>query len=52
MAEEQLKYWGLTLTEFDRVLVLDADTMVLDPMDELIWDIRGIVVHREPRNAL
>lgn len=36
MAEETLKYWGLGMTEYDRVLVLDADVMVLDPMDELM----------------
>jgi len=35
-AEENIKYWGLSLTQFDRVLVLDADTIVLDPMDELM----------------
>lgn len=35
-AEEQIKYWGLHLTDYDRVLVLDADTLVLDPMDELM----------------
>lgn len=33
---EQVKYYGLTLEEYDRVLVLDADTMILDPMDELM----------------
>jgi hypothetical protein len=36
MAEETVKYWGMALTEYDRVLVLDADTMILDPMDELM----------------
>jgi len=36
MAHETIKYWGLSFTNFDRVLVLDADTMVLDPMDELM----------------
>jgi len=36
LEEEQIKYWGLALTQFDRVLVLDADTIVLDPMDELM----------------
>merc|ERR1719359_608391 len=36
MAEETLKYWPLSLTEYDRVLTLDADVMVLDPMDELM----------------
>jgi hypothetical protein len=36
MAHETIKYWGLTLRQYDRVLVLDADTMVLDPMDELM----------------
>jgi hypothetical protein len=36
LEEETVKYWGLSLTQFDRVVVLDADTMVLDPMDELI----------------
>eukprot|EP00928_Gymnodinium_smaydae_P004468 TRINITY_DN11517_c0_g4_i1.p2 TRINITY_DN11517_c0_g4~~TRINITY_DN11517_c0_g4_i1.p2 ORF type:complete len:424 (-),score=105.79 TRINITY_DN11517_c0_g4_i1:35-1306(-) len=35
-AEEQIKYWGLYMTEYDRVLVLDADSLVLDPMDELM----------------
>eukprot|EP00928_Gymnodinium_smaydae_P089366 TRINITY_DN73341_c0_g1_i1.p1 TRINITY_DN73341_c0_g1~~TRINITY_DN73341_c0_g1_i1.p1 ORF type:complete len:432 (+),score=58.39 TRINITY_DN73341_c0_g1_i1:50-1345(+) len=35
-AEEQIKYWGLHLTSYDRVLVLDADMLVLDPMDELM----------------
>eukprot|EP00929_Paragymnodinium_shiwhaense_P046836 TRINITY_DN23828_c0_g1_i1.p1 TRINITY_DN23828_c0_g1~~TRINITY_DN23828_c0_g1_i1.p1 ORF type:complete len:440 (+),score=72.97 TRINITY_DN23828_c0_g1_i1:82-1320(+) len=35
-ADETVKYWGLGLVEYDRVLVLDADTMVLDPMDELM----------------
>jgi hypothetical protein len=36
LEEETVKYWGLSLTQFDRVAVLDADTMVLDPMDELM----------------
>jgi len=36
LEEEQIKYWGLALTQFDRVLVLDADTIVMDPMDELM----------------
>jgi len=36
LEEETVKYWGLSLTQFDRVLVLDADTIVLDPMDELM----------------
>merc|ERR1719387_640920 len=36
MADETLKYWPLTFTEYDRVLMLDADVMVLDPMDELM----------------
>jgi len=36
MAEETLKYWPLSMTEYDRVLTLDADVMVLDPMDELM----------------
>jgi len=36
MAEETLKYWPLSMTEYDRVLMLDADVMVLDPMDELM----------------
>lgn len=35
-SHETIKYWGLALTDYDRVLVLDADTMVLDPMDELM----------------
>eukprot|EP00927_Polykrikos_kofoidii_P082834 TRINITY_DN8338_c0_g1_i2.p1 TRINITY_DN8338_c0_g1~~TRINITY_DN8338_c0_g1_i2.p1 ORF type:complete len:490 (-),score=98.21 TRINITY_DN8338_c0_g1_i2:41-1510(-) len=42
-SEEQIKYWGLTLTDFDRVLVLDADTMVLDPMDELMESSADLV---------
>jgi len=32
---EQLKYYGAALTEYDRVVVLDADTMFLKPIDEL-----------------
>lgn len=36
MEEETIKYWGMTQTDYDRVLVLDADTMVLSPMDELM----------------
>jgi hypothetical protein len=36
LEEETIKYWGLGLTQFDRVLVLDADTIVMDPMDELM----------------
>lgn len=35
-ADETIKYWGLALTDYDRVLVLDADTVILDPMDELM----------------
>eukprot|EP00927_Polykrikos_kofoidii_P082836 TRINITY_DN8338_c0_g1_i4.p1 TRINITY_DN8338_c0_g1~~TRINITY_DN8338_c0_g1_i4.p1 ORF type:complete len:498 (-),score=99.21 TRINITY_DN8338_c0_g1_i4:50-1453(-) len=42
-SEEQIKYWGLALTDFDRVLVLDADTMVLDPMDELMENSADLV---------
>lgn len=38
---EQVKYYGLTLLEYDRVLVLDADTMILDPMDELMEQQTG-----------
>jgi hypothetical protein len=36
LEEETIKYWGLSLTQFDRVMVLDADTIILDPMDELM----------------
>mmetsp|Transcript_70832 Transcript_70832/g.187875 ORF Transcript_70832/g.187875 Transcript_70832/m.187875 type:complete len:379 (-) Transcript_70832:109-1245(-) len=36
LEEETIKYWGLALTEYDRVVVLDADTIVMDPMDELM----------------
>jgi len=36
LEEETIKYWGMSLTQFDRVAVLDADTIVLDPMDELM----------------
>lgn len=48
MEEETIKYWGLAQTEYDRVLVLDADTMVLDPMDELMEaesDFIGVYDH-------
>jgi len=31
-----LKYWGLALTEYDRSLVIDADVIITDPMDELM----------------
>merc|ERR1711971_1443209 len=36
MAEETVKYWGIALMEYDRVLVIDADVMIFDPMDELM----------------
>eukprot|EP00929_Paragymnodinium_shiwhaense_P120998 TRINITY_DN93102_c0_g1_i1.p1 TRINITY_DN93102_c0_g1~~TRINITY_DN93102_c0_g1_i1.p1 ORF type:complete len:488 (+),score=80.94 TRINITY_DN93102_c0_g1_i1:117-1580(+) len=36
MAEELVKYWGLALTSYDRTLVLDADMIIFDPMDELM----------------
>eukprot|EP00929_Paragymnodinium_shiwhaense_P066097 TRINITY_DN33123_c0_g2_i1.p1 TRINITY_DN33123_c0_g2~~TRINITY_DN33123_c0_g2_i1.p1 ORF type:complete len:482 (-),score=103.10 TRINITY_DN33123_c0_g2_i1:193-1638(-) len=36
MAEELVKYWGASMTEYDRVLVMDADMLILDPMDELM----------------
>jgi len=29
------KLWGMTLTDYDRVLVMDTDTLILQPMDEL-----------------
>uniref|UniRef100_A0A7S1W540 Hexosyltransferase n=1 Tax=Alexandrium catenella TaxID=2925 RepID=A0A7S1W540_ALECA len=32
---EQLKYYGAGLTEYDRVVILDGDTMWLSPIDEL-----------------
>mmetsp|Transcript_83838 Transcript_83838/g.195038 ORF Transcript_83838/g.195038 Transcript_83838/m.195038 type:complete len:382 (-) Transcript_83838:102-1247(-) len=32
---EQLKYYGAALTEYDRVVILDGDTMFLSPIDEL-----------------
>jgi len=32
---EQLKYYGAALVEYDRVVVMDADTMVLGHIDEL-----------------
>jgi len=48
MAEETVKYWGVALTEYDRVLVLDADVMIIEPMDELFEldaDFIGIYDH-------
>eukprot|EP00928_Gymnodinium_smaydae_P042536 TRINITY_DN28618_c0_g1_i3.p1 TRINITY_DN28618_c0_g1~~TRINITY_DN28618_c0_g1_i3.p1 ORF type:complete len:407 (+),score=48.78 TRINITY_DN28618_c0_g1_i3:54-1274(+) len=36
MAEETIKYWGLAFTQYDRVLVMDADMLIVDPMDELM----------------
>lgn len=48
LEEETIKYWGMAQTQFDRVLVLDADTLVLDPMDELMElpeDFAGVYDH-------
>lgn len=36
LENEQLKYHALHLTEYDRVLVIDGDFLVLDPMDEIM----------------
>eukprot|EP00927_Polykrikos_kofoidii_P066140 TRINITY_DN61793_c0_g1_i1.p1 TRINITY_DN61793_c0_g1~~TRINITY_DN61793_c0_g1_i1.p1 ORF type:complete len:415 (-),score=68.43 TRINITY_DN61793_c0_g1_i1:74-1318(-) len=33
---EELKYYGAALTQYDRVLVMDADTIFLQPIDELM----------------
>eukprot|EP00927_Polykrikos_kofoidii_P027108 TRINITY_DN23975_c0_g3_i1.p1 TRINITY_DN23975_c0_g3~~TRINITY_DN23975_c0_g3_i1.p1 ORF type:complete len:435 (-),score=56.38 TRINITY_DN23975_c0_g3_i1:125-1429(-) len=33
--KEQLKYYGAAMTEYDRVLVADADVILLHPFDEL-----------------
>lgn len=35
---ENLKYYGARLDEFDHVLVLDADVILLKPIDELLDD--------------
>jgi len=39
---EQLKYYGAALTEYDRVVILDGDTMFLTPIDELFLSTPGI----------
>jgi len=36
LVEEGIKYQALGLTEYDRVLMLDLDTMILQPMDAII----------------
>jgi len=38
---EQLKYYGAALTDYDRVVILDGDTMWLQPIDELFTDASG-----------
>jgi len=38
---EQLKYYGANFTEYDRVVVLDGDTIFLGPIDELLEDTSG-----------
>jgi len=38
---EQLKYYGAALTDYDRVVILDGDTMWLQPIDELFTDTAG-----------
>jgi len=48
MADESLKYWPLSMTEYDRVLVLDSDVMVLDPMDELMERTEDFVGTYDP----
>lgn len=42
---EQLKYYGAAFTEYDRVVILDADTMFLSPIDELFREEAGIRMH-------
>lgn len=47
---EQLKYYGAGLTEFDRVVIMDGDTIFLQPIDELMDDftkvrVKGIYDH-------
>jgi hypothetical protein len=36
LLEECIKYQAIGLTEYDRVLVLDLDTIILDPMDAIM----------------
>jgi hypothetical protein len=36
LIEECIKYHALTLTDYDRVLILDLDTMILNPMDAMM----------------
>jgi hypothetical protein len=43
LIEESIKYQAIGLTEYDRVLILDLDTMILHPMDA-IMDAREDVV--------
>ena len=31
------KLWAMTLVQFDRVLVMDADALILEPIDE-VWE--------------
>jgi len=38
---EQLKYYGAAMTEYDRVVILDGDTMWLSPIDELFENTKG-----------
>merc|ERR1712232_225911 len=48
MDEETIKYWGIAFTEYDRVLVIDADVLVMDAMDELMEleeDFIGVYDH-------
>lgn len=48
MADELLKYWGMAMTEYDRVLVIDADVVILQPMDEIMGleeDFLGVYDH-------
>jgi len=33
---EELKYYGAAFTEYDRVLIVDGDTLFLQPIDELL----------------
>merc|ERR1719235_781326 len=36
LVQEAIKYHALGLTDYDRVLVLDLDTMILNPMDAMM----------------
>jgi alpha-N-acetylglucosamine transferase len=50
-ASELIKLWSFTLTEYHRVVHLDIDAMLLQPLDELLEHNVDLVYTTDPAMA-